>query len=58
MNNQLKDFINGIGQLCEVWTIVYRSFVSQGMDPKDAIQHTQAFMTATMNSNLGKQNGT
>lgn len=58
MNENLKQFIKDIGALCEMWTIIYKSFVNQGMTEKDALMHTQAFLTATMNSNMGKQNGT
>jgi hypothetical protein len=58
MNENLKQFIKDIGVLCEMWTIIYKSFVNQGMTEKDALMHTQAFLTATMNSNMGKQNGT
>lgn len=42
----LEGFINNIGLLCEEWTIVYRSFLSQGLNPKEALMHTQAFMSA------------
>lgn len=55
MNDKLIEFINGVGQLCEVWTIIYKSFVSQGMSADEALKHTQAFLTATLNSNLTKQ---
>jgi hypothetical protein len=58
MNENLKQFIKDIGVLCEMWTIIYKSFVNQGMTEKDALMHTQAFLTATMNSNMGRQNGT
>lgn len=55
MNDKLIEFINGVGQLCEVWTIIYKSFVSQGMSADEALKHTQAFLTATLNSNIAKQ---
>ena len=46
MNDKLKTYIESLGALCETWTIVYKNFLSQGMDAKDAIVHTQGFMTA------------
>ena len=57
MNENLKQFIKDIGVLCEMWMIIYNSFLKQGLGEKDALMHTQAFLTATMNSNMGKQNG-
>lgn len=54
MNDKLKQFIADIGALCEMWTIIYRSFLNQGMDANEALKHTQAFLTATMNSDLTK----
>ena len=58
MHENLKQFIKDIGTLCEVWAIIYKSFINQGMTEKEALTHTQAFMTATMNSQNGKHDGT
>jgi hypothetical protein len=58
MNENLMQFIKDVGALCEMWTIIYNSFLKQGMNENDALKHTQAFLTATMNSFIGKQNGT
>ena len=58
MDNKLKNFIANMGMLCETWTVVYNSFISQGMAAKDALTHTQAFMSAFMASvpqNGGKE---
>lgn len=52
MNNKVQEFIRGIGTMCEMWTIIYQSFLSQGMTDADALKHTQAFLTATLNSNI------
>ena len=54
MNANLKQFIADIGVLCEMWTIIYQSFLSQGMEANEALKHTQAFLTATMNSDMSK----
>ena len=45
MNDGLKSFMTNMGVLCESWVIVYKNFITLGMDPKEAIEHTQAFMT-------------
>lgn len=50
MDDKLKNFIANMGMLCETWTVVYNSFISQGMTAKDALTHTQAFMSAFMAS--------
>jgi hypothetical protein len=57
MNEGLMQFIKDIGTLCEMWMIIYNSFLKQGLSEGDALKHTQAFLTATMNSNMGRQNG-
>ena len=49
MNEKAKEFINNIGLLCEQWTIVFRSFKNQGLSDKDALMHTQAFMSVVLN---------
>lgn len=58
--DKVKNFITGVGALCETWTIVYGTFVEKGMDAKEAMMHTRefmtAFMTSTMQSNGGKEN--
>lgn len=51
MNDKLKNFVTNIGLLCEVWTLVYRGFVSQGMDAKEALMHTEA-LTSTLIATL------
>lgn len=56
MNDNLKSFITNIGVLCETWTLIYEKFLTQGMCAKDALMHTQAFMTALIASN-GQNNG-
>lgn len=46
MNDKLKNFIDNLGVMCETWTLIYGKFLSQGMDAKDAMMHTQGFMAA------------
>lgn len=50
MNNGLKSFIDNVGILCEVWTMTYDKFISQGLNTKDALTHTQAFMKTFIDS--------
>jgi hypothetical protein len=45
MENNIKNFMTNLGILCETWTIVYRSFVTQGLSHADAIVHTKEFMS-------------
>ena len=58
--DKMKNFITGVGALCETWTIVYQTFIEEGMNAKDAMMHTQGFMTAfitsTLQTNGGKEN--
>ena len=44
MNEGVQNFIRSMGVLCEQWTIVYRSFISQGLSKDEALIHTKAFM--------------
>ena len=50
MNDKLNAFMTSIGVMCETWTIVYKNFIAQGMDVKDALMHTQGFMAAFMSA--------
>ena len=50
MNDGLKSFIDNMGLLCEVWTMTYNKFVSQGLNQKDALMHTQGFMKTFIDS--------
>ena len=59
MIDNFKNFVNNMGVLCETWTLTYKNFLSQGMDAKDAMMHTQGFMaafiSATMQATGGKE---
>lgn len=57
MNEKINSFITSVGALCETWTIVYKNFLSQGMDVKDALMHTQSFMTAFMAAATSNEGG-
>lgn len=57
MTNKLDSFLTNIGVLCETWTIVYKNFIGQGMEVKDALAHTQSFMTAFMNGMVNHEGG-
>lgn len=50
MNDKLQSFITSLGAMCEIWTLTYKSFITQGMDKKEALTHTQSFMTSFMNT--------
>ena len=56
MDEKIKNFINGLGALVEMWMIVYRGFISNGCNEREALQHTQAFMKnlITMPTNGGE----
>ena len=60
MNNDVvNQLIKGIGVMAELWTITFRSFISQGFTVSDAMLHTKAFMSViienTMETNGGKK---
>lgn len=54
---KVSDFITGVGALCETWTVAYKTFTQQGMEPKEALMHTQGFMTAFITSTLHSNGG-
>lgn len=51
MNEQLKEFIRGVGVLVEMWVIVYDRFRQQKYDEKEALIHTKAFMETVIRTN-------
>ena len=59
MNEKAQSFITNIGVLCETWTVAYKNFLAQGLDVKEALVHTQGFMTAfiagTTQNNKGEE---
>ena len=56
-NKNLKDFINSVGALTEIWGITYKSFLGQGFTEEQAMANTQAFVhtfLTTMLENKGE----
>ena len=50
-NDQVKQLIQGIGLLTELWTITYQGFRQQGLSDAESIKHTReliSVMVATM----------
>lgn len=56
-NDAVQELINGIGLLTELWIMVYNSFISHGMDDREAFAHTREFMSVITGSllNTGKK---
>lgn len=46
MNEKVKELINAVGMLTEIYMIAYKGFKNQGMSDKDAMLHNREFMTA------------
>lgn len=57
MNENLNAFMTNLGVLCETWTVVYKNFLNQGLEPKEALPHTQGFMTAFINGAVSSDGG-
>lgn len=49
-NEQVKQIIQGLGVMTELWTITYNGFIQQGMNSQDAIMHTKGFMSVMLGS--------
>lgn len=58
-NDAVNQLIQGIGVMAELWTITFKSFISQGLKVPEAMEHTKAFMSViienTMEINGGKK---
>lgn len=44
-NDAVQELVNGIGLMTELWIMVYNSFISHGMDGREAFAHTREFMS-------------
>lgn len=44
MNEKVQQLILAVGALCELWTVTYKNFISQGLGHKEALEHTSEFM--------------
>lgn len=60
MNDNLKNFVNNIGIMCETWAVTYNKFREMGYDHKSALEHTKEFMGVFLaaSQNNGASNGT
>lgn len=54
MNEKIKEFINGLGALTELWLMTYNLFIQQGCSHIMATKHTQAFIATILS--LGMDN--
>ena len=50
MNEQVQQFLLGVGALTEMWIISYRGFIQQGLSDKEALEHTREFMKVVIGS--------
>lgn len=48
MDEKLKNFVNSIGAMVEVWAITYRTFLVQGFSMEEALDHTIALITTIL----------
>lgn len=56
-NDYVKQVIQGVGLMAEMWTITYQSFKNQGMNDGDAVMHTKAFMSVMLESFFNNEKG-
>lgn len=45
-NEQVKQLIQNVGMMTELWVITFNGFVNQGLPEAVALNHTKAFMSA------------
>lgn len=57
MNENLKQFIEGTGIMCETWIIMYNNFLKLGLTQKDALMHTREMMSVMYEAMTGNSNG-
>lgn len=48
--NDISALISAIGELTKMWTVIYSSFVDQGLSKRDAMEHTKELMGAMIGS--------
>ena len=53
MDNNIAALVSGMGELTKLWTVIYSSFIDQGMKPKDALVHTKALYSTLVSSIMG-----
>lgn len=49
-NDQVRQIIQGIGTLAELWLITFQSFKNQGLSDETATMHTKALMSIMVDS--------
>lgn len=52
-HDDVKNIIQGLGAITEMWIIVYDNFKKQGLNDETALVHTKALMSSMMGSMLG-----
>ena len=52
-NDEVKNIIQGLGAITEMWIIVYSNFKKQGLNDETALVHTKALMSSMMGGMLG-----
>lgn len=56
-NEQLKQLIQNLGVMTELWTITFNGFKAQGMSIDQALIHTKAFMSTMMETCITPNGG-
>lgn len=56
-NDQVKQLIQNLGMMAELWSITYQSFRNQGMNHADSTVHTKAFMSAMIETFIAPNGG-
>lgn len=46
MNDDLRNFTNGLGLMCEIWSMTYNKFIEMGYTHETALDHTKGIITA------------
>lgn len=50
MNEKILELIKGIGALTEIWVVAYTNFKAQGLNHKEALEHTREFVSLLINN--------
>ena len=54
MPEKLKELINAVGVMTELWTMTYKNFIDHGYSNTEALTHTREFMAAFMIATVGQ----
>lgn len=55
-DDQLNNFIQGIGVFTDLWVLTYQNFKNHGMNDTDAVDNTKALMSVMIDSVIGNKN--